>query len=91
MAVPMQPVDADGVRHTPIRLPMSGDEPRNVVPVDWVSAVMTHLLGTSAVHGGTYHIAPDDPLTPRRIIDALASGLLMPISCSWLDLPIART
>ena len=45
MAVPMQPAGEDGIRGTPIRLPMSGDEPRNVVPVDWVADVITHLAG----------------------------------------------
>lgn len=70
MAVPMQPAGEDGIRGTPIRLPMSGDEPRNVVPVDWVADVITHLLATPEAHGGTYHLAPDRPLTPRDIIDA---------------------
>jgi hypothetical protein len=48
----------DGVRHTPVQLQMTGDEPRNVVPVDWVSA------------GRTYHLAPNEPVTPRRTIEA---------------------
>ena len=70
LVVPRQPIGEDGLRHTPIRLPMSGDEPRNVVPVDWVAEVMTHLLNTPEARGGTYHLAPEVPLTPRAIIDA---------------------
>lgn len=61
---------ADGVRYTPVRLNMTGDEPRNVVPVDWVSSVMCHLLRNSETHGKTYHLAPEAPLTPREIISA---------------------
>lgn len=67
--VPRQPVDSDGFRHTPIRLPMSGSEPRNVVPVDWVSAVICRLLGRSEARGMTFHLAPDIPLTPRRVVE----------------------
>ncbi|MCA9119802.1 MAG: SDR family oxidoreductase [Planctomycetaceae bacterium] len=60
----------DGVRHTPVQLEMTGDEPRNIIPVDWVSAVMCHLLGTPEAHGNTFHLAPEIPLTPRQIIEA---------------------
>lgn len=64
------PKDPDGRRHTPIRLEMTGDEPRNVVPVDWISAVMVKLFNNPAAHGGTYHLSPDQLITPRKIIDA---------------------
>lgn len=67
--VPRQPVDADGFRHTPIRLPMSGTEPRNVVPVDWVSAVICRLLNRADARGLTFHLAPDVPITPRRVVE----------------------
>lgn len=67
--VPRQPVDADGFRHTPIRLPMSGSEPRNVVPVDWVSAVICRLLNRPEARGNTFHLAPDVPITPRRVVE----------------------
>lgn len=60
----------DGVRDTPVQLEMTGDEPRNIIPVDWVSAVMCHLMGTPEAHGNTFHLAPEIPLTPRQIIDA---------------------
>lgn len=60
----------DGVRFTPVRLNMTGEEPRNIIPVDWVSAVMCHLLKTPEAHGKTFHIAPEKPLTPRQIIEA---------------------
>ena len=70
MLVPQQKLDEHGRRYTPIRLPMTGDEPRNVVPVEWVSEVITHLLQTPESHGRTFNLAPEQCLTPREIIDA---------------------
>lgn len=63
----------DGIRHVPMRLKMTGDEQRNIVPVDWVSAVMLRLYETPAAHGGTYHLAPIHPMTPRELIAAVES------------------
>jgi len=68
LLVPHQPRDARGVLQTPIRLPFAGDERRNVVPVDWVSRVMLHLVDTPAAWGNTFHLAPNDGLTPRQLI-----------------------
>ncbi|MEZ6104696.1 MAG: SDR family oxidoreductase [Pirellulaceae bacterium] len=69
--VPRQPVDEDGYRHTPIRLPMSGSEPRNVVPVEWVSAVMCRLLNREDARGKTFHLAPELGITARRVVEYL--------------------
>lgn len=60
----------DGVRHTPVQLNMTGEEPRNIITVDWVSEVIAHLVSTPAAHGQTFHLAPTVPLTPRQIIEA---------------------
>jgi hypothetical protein len=49
---------------------MHGDERRNVVPADWVSAVICRLLETPEAHGGTYHLAPRQHITPREVIEA---------------------
>lgn len=70
LIAPQHPIGADGKRHTPVRIPMLGDEPRNVVPIDWVSRVMTRLLLSPQAHGNTYHLAPDHRLTPREVMDA---------------------
>jgi nucleoside-diphosphate-sugar epimerase len=64
------PPGDDGVRHTPVRLEMTGDERRNIIPVDWVSAVMCHLIGNPEARGKTFHLAPESPLTPRQTINA---------------------
>ena len=60
----------DGVRHTPLQLSITGDEPRNVVPVDWTSAVICRLFLDSQAHGRTFHLAPDVRLTARQMIEA---------------------
>lgn len=69
LLVPQQERDEAGQIVTPIRLPMSGDEPRNIVPVQWVSAVITHLLQTPAAAGQTFHLAPEHGITPRELIE----------------------
>jgi thioester reductase-like protein len=62
--------DADGIRHTEVQLHLTGDEQRNVIPVDWTAAVIAHLVCTPAAHGQTYHLAPDVRMTPRDLIAA---------------------
>jgi len=69
LLVPQQPRDEAGQIVTSIRLPMSGDEPRNIVPVQWVSAVITHLLQTPAAAGQTFHLAPKQGITARELIE----------------------
>jgi len=67
--VPQQPVDANGIRQTPIEMPVSGDEPHNLVPVDWVSAVITKLIGNPAARGQTFHLASPHSVTMREVLD----------------------
>jgi thioester reductase-like protein len=66
----LQP-DDDGRRYAPLRLAVQGDERRNVVPVDWVSRVLCHLIGAPAAHGRTFHLAPRIPVTARKFFDAV--------------------
>ena len=67
---PRHPIGPDGVRVTPFRMPMTGYERRNVIPVDWVSEVMTELYFNTESHGHTFHLAPEHCLTPRQVIEA---------------------
>ncbi len=62
--------DAEGIRHTTLQLNITGDEPRNVIPVDWASAVIAHLFGSPAAHGQTFHLAPQVRMTARQMIEA---------------------
>lgn len=64
--------DADGnIGSVETRLTLNGDEHKNLVPVDWVSAVMTHVFTHRELHGETYHLAPDEPVTSRLMADTL--------------------
>jgi len=45
LIVKQQPMDENGIRRVDFRLPCSGKEQRNCVPIDWVSAVMARLIG----------------------------------------------
>lgn len=69
LMIPALPVGPDGKRHTPIRMRMTGDERRNIIPVEWVSAVMCRLFETPEARGLTFHIAPENPITAREIIE----------------------
>jgi thioester reductase-like protein len=42
-------------------LGMDGRETKNLVPVDWVSAVMTRIIMDESLHGRTYHLTSDAP------------------------------
>ena len=51
------------------RFGVSGHETKNLVPVDWVSAVMTHVITHPEHHGKTYHLTPLHPVTARLLAD----------------------
>lgn len=67
--IPLQPMDEDGTRRTEIGLPMSGEEPRNLVPVDWVSRVIVEAICDQQTHSRTYHLVPKIGLTARQLIE----------------------
>lgn len=68
MLIPSLPEDEDGYRNTPIRLRITGEERRNVIPVEWISAVMLRLFETPEARGGTYNMAPDEPMKAGDMI-----------------------
>ena len=69
MLIPVLPTGPDGKKKTPMRVKFTGKEPRNLIPVDWVSAVMCRLFETKEARGLTFHMAPDTPIRSREIID----------------------
>jgi thioester reductase-like protein len=69
MLIPEQKRNEDGVFETPISIPLEGDEPRNVVPVDWVAKTICHLVSTPEAFGRTYHLVPDKCTTARELIE----------------------
>ena len=66
-------LQADGRWCIPLRLNVTGDEGRNLIPVDWVSAVTRYLVLNSKAHGQTYHLTPLEPVTARAIEEAMCS------------------
>lgn len=69
MLVPEQQRNDQGKFETSIRLPIDGDEPRNLVPVDWVSKTIAHLASTPEAFGRTFHLVPDKCTTAREVIE----------------------
>ena len=61
----------DGTWRHNVRLTLTGNEKRNFVTVDWVSAVMTRIVYDTQWHGQTYHLTPRTATTTREIEDAL--------------------
>jgi thioester reductase-like protein len=47
------------------RLGLTGTEGKNFVPVDWVSAAITHVVSHPELHGRTYHLASPKPVSVR--------------------------
>jgi nucleoside-diphosphate-sugar epimerase len=55
-------------------LGMDGSERKNLVPADWVSAVMTRIILDETLHGGTYHLTSGVPTSVdllRRVFQDL--------------------
>ncbi len=65
----------DGQGHFPLRLPLSGGEPWDLVCVDWVARAIVHALGKSHLHGHTFHLVNCSPTTTRLIRDVGAELL----------------
>jgi len=54
-----------------------GDE-KNFVPVDWISSVMTHIIGTPKLHQQTYHLVPSKRTSIALMSEVLADALTIP-------------
>jgi thioester reductase-like protein len=51
----------------PVRLPLTGDETQNLVPVDWVSRALVGLLQQPHWHGRTFHLVARRPVCLREV------------------------
>jgi thioester reductase-like protein len=49
------------------RLNLSGEEGKNLVPVDWLAAAIAYLILHPEHHGQTYHLAAPRPVSVRLI------------------------
>jgi thioester reductase-like protein len=67
-----------GESRLPLRLPLSGDEPWDLVPVDWVSRAIVGLLARPRWHGRTFHLVSRSPASTRLVRDVGAEVLDLP-------------
>ena len=57
------------------RLSLNGTEGKNLVPVDWVSAVMVYVLQNPALHGETYHLTPRERTSVEFVGEVFEAAL----------------
>jgi thioester reductase-like protein len=79
LAVRLASVNSTGGQaRLPLRLPLSGDEVWNLVPVDWVSRAIVELLAKPRWHGRTFHLVARSPVSTRLVRDVAAEVLNLP-------------
>lgn len=54
-----------------VRFQAEGTWRKNLVPVDWVSAVMSHIITHPQHHGQVYHLTPRVPISIRLMRDVI--------------------
>ncbi len=59
--------DENGIIFDRVRVTLDGTEKKNLVPVDWVSAAITHIFRNPEHHGKTYHLAQPKPVTAELL------------------------
>ncbi|MEX0793783.1 MAG: SDR family oxidoreductase [Pirellulaceae bacterium] len=57
-------------------LQLTGEERKNLVPVDWVSAAMTQVISRPELHGQTYHFTNPQPTTVADMLAAIGANIL---------------
>jgi nucleoside-diphosphate-sugar epimerase len=78
-----------GQRSLPLRLPFTGDEPRDLVPVDWVARAVVRIVNRPRCHGRTYHLVARTPIRVRDIKE-VAGELLQIDGARWFDGGVPR-
>jgi nucleoside-diphosphate-sugar epimerase len=71
-----------GRRWLPLRVPFTGEEPRNLVPVDWVAGAIVRLVTDPGCHGRNYHLVARRPV-PVRLIKEVAEEMLAIDGVRW--------
>jgi len=56
-------------------LGLTGQERKNIVPVDWVSQVIVELIQNRAAHGGTYHLTCGNPPSAQDLDSAIGDAI----------------
>jgi thioester reductase-like protein len=57
-------------------LGLHGDERKNLVPVDWVSAVIGYLFTDPRHHGEVYHITPEEATPASALCEVMETAVL---------------
>jgi thioester reductase-like protein len=61
------PLEGNGRRTLPLRLPLDGVEQHHLVCVDWVARAVARIMDWPALQGRTYHIVSRQPVRMRCI------------------------
>jgi nucleoside-diphosphate-sugar epimerase len=61
-----------------VPLPGRGDQPLNLVPVDYVVEAGLAIANDERSTGRTFHLADDNPLTVRRVFELMAEAAGLP-------------
>ncbi len=71
------------------RLGLDGTERKNVVPVDWVSAMMTYFVTHPELHGQTYHLTSSTGVACRLMQDAFLATVRTSAEQGSYDGPVS--
>jgi thioester reductase-like protein len=77
-----RPAGGASRRRLPMRLPLTGEETQDLVPVDWVSQVLVRLMERPRCHGRTFHLTAARPVRLREV-KAIVEGLLHLEGVRW--------
>lgn len=58
------------------QLEVQGDEEKNLVPVDWVSAMITRVVADESLQGRTYHLTNPSPVSAQTWLAAMTEAIL---------------
>lgn len=67
------PAQAESLVHI---LGLHGNERKNLVPVDWVSAVIGYLFSDSRHHGEVYHITPEEATPVSMLCEVMETAVI---------------
>ena len=73
------------------RLDLAGHETKNLVPVEWVSAVICHLVCLPEHHGKTYHLTSPEPTSVDFMQDVILAAVERPAAQAELGLNPAES
>jgi thioester reductase-like protein len=66
----------------PLRLPLTGEETQNLIPVDWIARAVVALMMRPRWHGRTFHLVARKPV-PLREIKAFIEDRLKLVGMRW--------